>query len=698
MTRYSGKRYSRYKVGDGVLLTLMQVAPGHEKKVAQKLSGDFSESIVCKIFGDFDFCLVQKSKSNPATPSLGDDYRQYGVSNIHNINMFGWKGLDNLEKSTLNNYPALCFCFFKLNREFLQAEGINGEQDVLNAMASMINRAKLGIEVGLFGTLGWFEVVAAISSKEMSNILQFAERMRHAVIKQSDNKIIPCFETTTMIPAIVCKNDGSPLSAALGTNVELEVRISCHSWADQSVIKSLKKKLGAPLNVVGTDDFTVRDLRQKNLQKYVKALWAFRNETSNNVYKTRTSFVWTATHAETPPYKISPPTPERIKYDSAHPKLKELGVTSWTVHQLLVETLAKLNDILMSVQKNSSVRDLLPFANKLIQEISNVSGSSKVDYIKNPRVLAQQLEMLIFGIRQRCIGADAYEAEWISERSYVGSAIGIQRVLEAVNSLIYTTLKRANNTKWEGFSVFGFAQTYHRYLSGVINMPAETIYRPDLWFGVFHEIGHEYHTQIDLLDNDRLRNSLGSPFQQKLNEISEIYAEIFGCIFGFKSDIEEYMKSTWKYLGGLSETPERLKSLLLRFLMMYIFMIERKKDTYISSLVEIRQAAVETLKILKPYVPSIDKINQDEIENLCVRAKDFRTTLDILKDLMPTLTYDKRRVPKYKQIKDGAIFTLVKDPIMFVQDVLFGLKMLTYQSSIAIILSLWDYQMKNRLK
>lgn len=686
-------RRTVYKVGDATAITLARVLPGREKAIASMICKSFPDSLVFKVFGEADFAIVQRFKDQPIPAKLRDEYRDEGVIDMQTVTCFSWDGLDMPSPMELAELPATAISFLKVNRVFMNQKGIRGEHLILQAIKSQVDRSIENIHVNIFGTLGWFEMIFMIHGKRMSDVIELANVLRHTVIVTAQ-ETRPCFETTTTFPAVPCINGKIPPGINLGENVSIQTRISCHSWADPNVRSLLQKYLGTPAYVAGTDDYIVK-MSRRSLSKYVERLWIFREAVGGKVYRTQTSFLSKGKESieDLPPVTVPPV--DRINIDLDHPRLVQLSKNNPTVHQMFVDIYAMLNSILMDVQRSSAISDLLPFARALLDELLQPEPSPALDYASSPRTLGQQLEMLLFAIRQRCIGIEAYDIRLSSGASYLGGAGGIQRILAALFPIPYTLMKRLNK-EWSGFTISGFAQSYHSYLGGVINMPIETLSRPELWFGLFHEMGHEYSSQIDLLNNISLKKALtegGVYSQRQFYQVDEFYSEIFACIFGFNGDFDECLKLTWGYLITLPEIDQTIRVYLLRFLMVYIFIVEMQTSKYVSKEHELLQLAKELRAKLKRYVPELVEIDDNTLRDISAEACKLRLILDLIRDQMPEIHTPPPAIRiRYKELAEGRVMINIGDPVYFIQNICRRFQKLSYRQAVAIILSLWNAQ------
>jgi len=669
--------------------------PGKEKGVISQLYDEFDNVIVSKVFGDKDLCMIQQFDNWPEYPRLGEEYREKGVFAVQSCALFGWEPLNRVDIS-LETYPAIGICFLKANSQFLQMRGLQGEHMILAAIQNFIQQVRVPVKARVFGTLGWFETVLVINGKDMSNVLLFANRIRRAVIKMKEGPELPCFETTVTVPAVACQDSGEPFRTMSGPDVNLQTRVSCYSWADAAIKKSLEKYLGEPSYAAGTDDFIVQNTWQ-SLSEYISKLWDFRKAASGKVYGTYTTFLLGTSENDGELTEVKMPSENIIKYDLQHPRFEKLDKENRTIQQMFTTTYSKLNDILMNVQRSSAIADLRSFADKLLQNIIEPDNDTAVDYIDNPHRLAQQLEMLKFGIEQRCVGMEVGGVEKIHESSHVGDSVGNQRVIAALSSIPIFVMDQLD-TKWQGFILYGFAQTYHRFMDGVINVPAEAVSNPNLWFGVFHELGHEYSTKINLMDNVELKAIIAESeleFRSSLEKMSEVYSEIFGCLYGFRGNFSAYLKSTWQYLGALPEADVRFESLLLRFVLTYAIILEDKGNPRISRLGDFTRIAHRLKVKLAEYFPEKQTISNDLIKSLCEEAVKLRPALDIILGLVPEMRHTKLGYARYaSEVRKGKVCLEFVDPIAFLYETANVRSELSYSGALSIILSLWNFQIR----
>lgn len=703
MARVINKKslFAKYRVGEATQITLLRAVPGSERKVASKLCDRFRGATVFKLFGEADFGILQRFNGKPKAITFEEELRQH-IRDINTLTCFNWEGLDSIAFSKAATYPCAGLCFLKANVKFVSESGIMGEQNVLEAIKGFISEAEIPVQVGVYGTLGWFETLLIIYGNSHADILSFANSIRQAVISSdrfAKKEPRPCFETTTTIPAVICRDGKIPENIEFDNNISLEVRISCYSWADLIVRRTLHKLLGDANYLAGTEDFVVAIDPKKihSLTEYINKLWDFREQMAGRVYGTYTNFTLRSKDEDDYDFPIIQPPPERITLDLTNKELIRLQNIDPSIYQLLIYVHGRINDLLSDYRQRGAVSNLIPFAEKLLFDIQNPPSDPSDNYVDNPQTLGKMLEMLLFGLQQRTIGIEMYDSRWIGGGPYAGGGGGIQRVLLALSSIPTSIMKQFDKT-WTGFTVLGWSNTYHRYPGGVINVPAETLHRPDLWFGVFHEVGHEYSIQIDIAADPRITKTLseqGLYSEGHLIDLSaEIYAEIFACLFGFNGDFDRCLATTWHYLVGLAGFgKDELLGYYLRFLMTYIFMIENNGGKYINKETEFIQLAKRLRTKLIKIVGNRAKLNEQDIHWLTSMAKRLRVILDIIRDRMPA--YNKvRAIAYHRGLSQGKPMARLDSPSAIIRQQTYDSQELSFQQAIATILSLWNYQVQ----
>jgi len=687
---------TEYRVGTATQITLIQVRPGHEVEIAQRLASDYPETTVYKLFGDADLGMVQRMSDHPSPVMLHDDIRK-NIMDIQTIVCFNWEGFDSIEYQQATNVSCMGICLLKANSDFLRTHGITGEHLILRAIRG-VAKSQQDVHVGVYGSLGWFEILLLIYGSSINEVLLFANALRHAFIRSPINgqtKVIPCFETSKTIPAVICKNGIIPPNIIIEPGLSLELRVSCYSWADSFVYAKLFETFKTrPYYVAGTDDFALKDIRLMSLSDYVEKLWNFRRETSENVYSTNTTFRIRARKERAHRYPSAEMSMRRLKINFDDQKFVSLSKYSPTTYAMLVDVYAKINDFLVDFQRRSIVANLLPFAEELLETIKKTNPNDYEDNSQDVEAIGHMLESLYFGLQQRATGVEISTKTWFYRSTEIGGSGGIQRVLLALSSLPTAMLKELNYS-WQGFSVFGWAPTYKRYVGGVINMPTEAVYRPEMWFGIFHEVGHEYCSQLDLANDTRIVRALENQdmySEENSLDVTEIFSEIFACKFGFDEDFEKCFSTTWPYLVNLIGFREKSHAYFLRFLLTYIFIVETHGSKYISKKKQFLSAAKELREKILSLSPKTE-ISDALLNEVSEKARRLRIVIDVIKDLMPSNKISPLST-KYPELLEGKIPENIESPLSIIKYVSNKNMQLSFRQEVAIILALWNFQIK----
>jgi len=242
---------------------------------------------------------------------------------------------------------------------------------------------------------------------------------------------------------------------------------------------------------------------------------------------------------------------------------------------------------------------------------------------------------------------------------------GIQRVLWAVEYLCHSLLKR-RGFSWRGFVVFGLAREYLRTHSGIINLPYRAMFHPSEWWGVFHEIGHEYVYLIRERHQEEWENLIRGAFsiptshawgrneemRYAMELTWEVMADIFDFRYGFHGNWELYCDVVFDHvvrlsLGRLAQGTEvdgsgksvgsvsllrvwdRLGYFLSRLASTYWYSkgVKSTDFPYEEFLIDVRPRLEATLRQCETNVPQIASVAREIMKK--VQMDDVRTLLHV---------------------------------------------------------------------
>jgi hypothetical protein len=139
---------------------------------------------------------------------------------------------------------------------------------------------------------------------------------------------------------------------------------------------------------------------------------------------------------------------------------------------------------------------------------------------------------------------------------------GAQRALLAMEFIpdhVFYRLK----SKWYGFINVDDPKFAH--FNQVIICPTDALWEPEQWWALYHEIGHIILEQVPWTKRE---NPVISSFLLNMPSpriwhhfIMELYAEVFGFIFGFFSNFELYLEVLWEHLINIEPSQKEFTPL-----------------------------------------------------------------------------------------------------------------------------------------
>jgi hypothetical protein len=156
------------------------------------------------------------------------------------------------------------------------------------------------------------------------------------------------------------------------------------------------------------------------------------------------------------------------------------------------------------------------------------------------RVIGQGVSLRSYGIygNQERVGG-----------SYSKVSGGAQRALLAME-LIPDHVFRRIKSNWYGF--INIEEPKFSHFNEVIIVPTETLWKPEKWWAIYHEIGHVIIDRTSWLDEDNpvveeFLRDMSSP-QSWHHFLVELAAEVLGFRLGFFSDFDLFLEVLWDHL------------------------------------------------------------------------------------------------------------------------------------------------------
>lgn len=708
----------RFRVGEkGLVITLCGVDPGSERSQLQELLRAVPDALVCKVFGRPDFAVIQEwVREVPDQPPL---LGLPGLREIHDLICFqrveGSATLDELRA-----YPLLCIAFVKLNFGFLHRFGVAAEEAYLESLRTILGQARIGQRAAAMSgqaSLGWNEIVTIIACDRFGNALQGLMDVRCSTVRLADGYSLDghgrgtCLDSTLTYPCVVMGPHGAaevPLS-----DVDLRLHISCKPGAEMTTVVAAASAFGSEFGEysldLGRHDITVRLGTVDSVKGYIDRLWDFRasagqiiNWTSTTVstaYDSQPSLGLLAKNAETCDSVSGAELRLFIGYKPSR-ALSVLRRDHPTVHARFAQVLRTYNACAADGRLRYAISDLQGFLEEMVLALAGgelpASGRGRDEnpYLRYPRFLAEQIELLEFGLSQRLWGTPASLM-----RVGVGYPLwetGIHRCLTASGYLVMSMLKLMGKT-WEGFVVSGFSGDYRRYHGGVMDLPWGTAHKPDLWWGLFHEAGHEFGHQIQITTMHEVVATLKKLHFEVLDELVwEVLSEIFALEVGFGiQNWDLCLRTSWRYFQnheGFEAVPQLY---LLRWILLYRYYQLRTNGRDVTELAGIENMTEELLFKTQRWCPKVASIDVGKLQRIVETAWRLGPLANVFQRLFEGIEsrYVDESAGYREYICQGELLAHVRNPASLIANLLLDANV-SAEKRWAVMMSIWGEAMR----
>ena len=214
---------------------------------------------------------------------------------------------------------------------------------------------------------------------------------------------------------------------------------------------------------------------------------------------------------------------------------------------------------------NPLFRAQLNMFNESAKLFNKRNTASHEKYQRTMRTYFAVLSYMRLAFEQRLAGFEIGDLLGLKRASYEAIG-GIQRLIYAVEAAPLSLLSRFELT-WYGFCVYGHHSGACTVLPSIIIMPRKDTMKPDRFCSVFHETGHVAYFQL-VTEDIGFRAEIAKLYEKKRNimkkskpELSEsalndffyelfsdIFADCFSFLCGFRSDWASYMHTLWSHL------------------------------------------------------------------------------------------------------------------------------------------------------
>ncbi|OGO02738.1 MAG: hypothetical protein A2Y72_04140 [Chloroflexi bacterium RBG_13_53_26] len=564
----------------GLWLVLLQLKPGTETIVNDRLTQSLPNARPYKCFGKFDYMLMTEFQDFAQLRDLDKDLLDLS-SNILQVNHIVCYALDNpcscrLSADAYAEEPFATITFLKFQHGLMRQSGVS----LISAFNSYLGEVKAGLRSShqiLYGCLGWNELLLVTLGKDLDNTL--CDIAAIGKMRTKDLGLPGEYGLFADTFSIAAMRFGCVQELLSGGNladsgvpevqkIQVSLSVSCSTGRSrQRILDKIDEYFGdCKLSLLyGKDDILVQP-NTTLTTAFLTALLRFREdaEVRQQVFGTCTTLAlpWLGEEKDSssPPAELVPQQEEKVEVCSG---ITELRDQNYPLFKSLNDILCSMNAYFSDPVLCDAFLDMVPFLKRL-------ALAPKEEVYDLTMDLWQAVNVFSKGFKQRFVGSSVTLFN-VTESilSYQG---GLQRVNVAACLIPAVLLKRLKH-EWYGYTVFGVGNQYKRYHFGVINLPYECLFEPARWFGVFHEVGHDlaHKRQVLQADPSVLKEAgiadLGDYAKNNTDELDdklpdlitavEAYSDLFDFLCGFREDWSLYASKVLRYV--FSNVPQELR-------------------------------------------------------------------------------------------------------------------------------------------
>lgn len=565
------------KVGDkAIRVVCLQVRPGAEFHVVSKLKKACIERelrhIILKGFGFYDIFLIYETKDFSFNLTMAGPIQH--ITNSNQYLCFPYLGcnasefFDMWDDATLGGVSLI-----KLNP--YSEKSIH---DIENTILNFLKRKMKNKEINhwhVLGTLGWHELFLLVSC---ANIKDISETFLDLAYDGESNTGLSDFLLKTFSTVVINHSQlpilnnapnniasvqshlevDSALRGVIGGDMTATISISSPPIHCENMKKFWSKKEFTVLDSLGTYDIVIEPKETVTWAYFLACLLCFRNDFQSMVNSTYTT-IKTQSNPRVSPGRED--CPKRDQQARTHIEPGDIGEEDSDMNiNIPYEKIEESFDTM-----SPSLANHFYALNSALQ--NPITGQAFMDMKEYPEILLKIGKIHQIGSSERTVedlflGATRVIGQGASLRSYgiygnqerVGGSYskvsgGAQRALLAME-LIPDHVFRRIKSKWYGF--INIEEPKFSHFNEVIIVPTDTLWKPEKWWAIYHEIGHVIIDRTSWLDED---NPVVKEFLQDMSSpqswhhfLVELAAEVLGFQLGFFSDLDLFLKVLWDHL------------------------------------------------------------------------------------------------------------------------------------------------------
>lgn len=538
---------------------LIQVIPGKDEDILEEIDRKFGDKTNVYVgFGRYDF-IVMREESDFSLLNAFQTSELRFVKDWFPLLGLKWKVENKRSPQYASNNKLLGFCCVKLDPVFSISKGVDPVVDEISLVKDL--RSKLPCHI--YSGLGFDELIIIIQAQKFEELARKLILIKKSLVSGESSAALDISTIPALNYRLFVKD-----KKAIDTREDIQAYLMLSLKV--GISKEFKKKLE---EISGTEEISIfgfHDIMLKlsgTTSQVVDIISKVRKQGfDHGLYSTYTIIPH---YDEVLDFKVPVKQelgifvkPQKIKEETCGYKEDSSQIS---FYKKWYETI-KQDPLTKHVFRDNPT--LFSEAEKFSKEVQELRESEIGRYmIKNQEPDSLQ-ECLRVGFEQRCSGI--LPGNLLGQRTITTESLGsLQRALMAIESLPLFLFNQLEIDPWCGFCIYGYASRFYRTQCGIINIPSQYRILPEMWWGIFHEIGHEAFSHLEddmkveivreiykivreittanrkLEETGRLEIVKSDVF----NFVEEVFAELFGFHFGFNDNWNLYKEKFWSYFS-----------------------------------------------------------------------------------------------------------------------------------------------------
>jgi hypothetical protein len=553
---------------EGYKISLLSATPGKIIPVAndfyQAIKKQTGREPVCfiQLFGKYDLCAIYRSNDFMGGPSKAGT-----IDNIRGGNQifaFPWfsASTKRLRMTSGTRKKIWGLLFFRINESLAKQFGISIEEVLVEYWTGTKSQK---VSLDILGTTGWAEVVFVVKGERFADVIEALTSIgKQAVgVVEGDKTTEHLFSAKTFSLIgfdfdLIAEETFSNLEQTFdepienGGSVFPRFNITCAPGDMHDVFNEAEAKLGSGYCAYGSTDLMFDADKCKSWGQFIRRVMEVRKKMQGKLYSTSVQIYNKPQEGDIPKDHTKLVKRKGLNVDEARLNLFQDWGSDF--ENKLLNLYFGISNLMQDPLIGDCFSDLKPV---LDDELPRYLSEKSDDLQAYSNFIGRFIEAIAYGATERIHGA--FQSLEYPQSLFSPTRGGIQRILEASGIVVKKVFERVG-LKWNGFMIAGFQDLGFSSHHQIVNLPSDFLFRPEEWWGLFHEIGHAafYDPKFtDLLENKDIAEVVDNVVLDKKDRkrvykasqlVFEIGADSFDLYFCHRSDFNTYLTNIWPYI------------------------------------------------------------------------------------------------------------------------------------------------------